>query len=69
MLSTLLPRDKMTLEHARELLGERGVPTDLYYHKFFLEWLDDEIYKHSEEWVKEHKHLLNSSWELIETLL
>ncbi|MGZ4928754.1 MAG: hypothetical protein ACXV76_10865 [Halobacteriota archaeon] len=69
MMSTLLPREKMTLERARELLGEENVPTEPQYREFFLKWIDDFIYRYSEEWVKEHKGLIESSWELIKTLL
>jgi hypothetical protein len=54
----------VTVEHARQLLGDNA-PTD----PELLELLDSTVKRNGEEWVKEHKSMLNSQWGYVETLL
>ena len=56
---------------AKELLGElpKDIETDSYLRDKFLNLLDGTISRHGEEWVKEHRVMINSGWDYVATLV
>jgi len=61
----------MNIEKAKELLGElpKDVQEDPYYEKEFLKLTDIVVAQHGEQWVKENREMLLSSWEYVRTLV
>jgi len=58
-----------TLEQAKKLLGDARIPDDPGVLHEFLTLLDGVVSTHGEKWAKEHKVMLMSQWEYVETLL
>jgi hypothetical protein len=58
----------ITIERAKELLG--FVPKYPENYEFFLKHIDEQkLEEKGEEWLKEHRGLIQAGWEITETLL